>query len=168
MYTAYSGGRGIALADNPLLLQFSLCNGLVSSTDVNITVISGLPTITQLICGLGNECVRGEHYVVWVWAAWCRIKYYLAATKKYKRVWSSRRVIFLGNYLDIRCTCKLIFWWYVTGYTKSLPFNVTLSGQMAQRATLELVLTCNSNEKPIVQKRISETVKSIATTLLEE
>jgi len=39
---------------------------------------------------------------------------------------------------------------------------------MAQRATLELVLTCNSNEKPIVQKRISETVKSIATTLLEE
>ena len=34
------------------------------STDGSITVISGLPTITQLICGLGNECVRGEHYVV--------------------------------------------------------------------------------------------------------
>tara|TARA_B100000085_G_scaffold201146_1_gene184668 strand:+ start:438 stop:557 length:120 start_codon:yes stop_codon:yes gene_type:complete len=39
---------------------------------------------------------------------------------------------------------------------------------MAQSAALEAVLTCNLNEKPIVKKRISETVKSIATTLLEE
>ena len=49
-----------------------------------------------------------------------------------------------------------------------MPFSVTRSGEMVQRTALEVVLTCNLNEKPIVQKRISEMVKSIATALLEE
>ena len=39
---------------------------------------------------------------------------------------------------------------------------------MARRETLELVRTYYTIEKPIVRKRISEMVKSIATTLSEE
>ena len=54
------------------LLQITIyyCN-LVSGTvwlgiltDGGINVLLGLPNITQLICRLGNECVRDEHYVV--------------------------------------------------------------------------------------------------------
>jgi hypothetical protein len=39
---------------------------------------------------------------------------------------------------------------------------------MARRETLELVRTYYSIEKPLVRKRISEMVKSIATTLAGE
>jgi hypothetical protein len=39
---------------------------------------------------------------------------------------------------------------------------------MARRETLELVRTYYTIEKPIVRKRISEMVKSIATTLSDE
>ena len=51
---------------------------------------------------------------------------------------------------------------------KSSPFRVCRSGEIAPRETLELVCTCYLNEKLIVQKRISETVKLIATKLLDE
>jgi len=43
-----------------------------------------------------------------------------------------------------------------------------LRNPMARRETLELVRTYYTIEKPIVRKRISEMLKSIATTLLEE
>jgi len=43
-----------------------------------------------------------------------------------------------------------------------------LSDPMALRETLELVRTYYTIEKPIVRKRISEMVKSIATTLSDE
>ena len=43
-----------------------------------------------------------------------------------------------------------------------------LHDPMARRETLELVRTYYTIEKPIVRKRISEMVKSIATTLSDE
>ena len=43
-----------------------------------------------------------------------------------------------------------------------------LRDPMARRETLELVRTCYIMEKPIVRKRISKMVKSIATTLSDE
>ena len=43
-----------------------------------------------------------------------------------------------------------------------------LRDPMARRETLELVRTNYTIEKPIVRKRISEMVKSIATTLSDE
>ena len=43
-----------------------------------------------------------------------------------------------------------------------------LRDPMAQRETLALVRTYFTIEKPIVRKRISEMVKSIATTLSDE
>ena len=43
-----------------------------------------------------------------------------------------------------------------------------LRDPMARRETLELVRTYYTIEKPIVRKRISEMVKSIATTLSDE
>ena len=63
---------------------------------------------------------------------------------------------------------------------KSLPRRIGLGGEvvnqhgdqlrdpMARRETLELVRTYQTTEKPIVQKRISEMVKSIATMLSDE
>lgn len=63
---------------------------------------------------------------------------------------------------------------------KSLPRCVSRGGEvldgygdqlrdpMARRETLELVRTYYTIEKPIVRKRISEMVKSIATTLSDE
>ena len=63
---------------------------------------------------------------------------------------------------------------------KSSPRRVSRSGEtldghgdqlrdpMARRETLELVRTYYTIEKPIVRKRISEMVKSIATTLSDE
>jgi transcriptional regulator with XRE-family HTH domain len=63
---------------------------------------------------------------------------------------------------------------------KSSPRRVGRSGEsldghgdqlrdpMARRETLELVRTYYTIEKPIVRKRISEMVKSIATTLSDE
>jgi len=39
---------------------------------------------------------------------------------------------------------------------------------MARRETLEVERTCYTIKKPIVRKRISEMVKSIATTLSDE
>ena len=43
-----------------------------------------------------------------------------------------------------------------------------LSDPMARRETLELVRTYYTIEKPIARKRISEMVKSIATTMSDE
>ena len=63
---------------------------------------------------------------------------------------------------------------------KSLPRRVSRAGEvfdsygdqlrepMARRETFELVRTYYTIEKPIVRKRISEVVKSIATTLSDE
>ena len=64
--------------------------------------------------------------------------------------------------------------------TKSSPRRICRGGEvvnqngdqlrdpMARRETLELVRTYYTIEKPIVRKRISEMVKSIATTLSDE
>ena len=85
-----------------------------------------------------------------------------------------------GHRPYFRCANQLFFDDMSQDTMKSLPRRIGRGGEvanqhggqlrdpMARRETLELARTYYTIEKPIVRKRISEMVKSIATTLSDE
>ena len=90
---------------------------------------------------------------------------------------SASRLWDIGQILDVP---SVIFFDMSQDTMKSSPRRIGRGGEvvnqhgdqlrdpMARRETLELVRTYYTIEKPIVRKRISEMVKSIATTLSDE
>ena len=100
--------------------------------------------------------------------------------QKYEGGQSNQRFTSLGHRPYFRCANQLFFDDMSQDTMKSSPRRIGRGGEvvnqhgdqlrdpMARRETLDLVRTYYTIEKPIVRKRISEMVKSIATTLSDE